>query len=120
MVPIEFKMHRDVSVMDELELAFYWLLLSPRRTREDEPRGIVVLCREGMPVSVDVMIAPDRIKRVVELLAKVRAARKERVAPRICGCNVCAKVRREEVRAYTAEHKNLTGSLVSPVRLLKS
>ena len=108
MVPIEFKMHKDVSVLDELELAFYWLLLTPQRTLEDEPRGIVVLRREGMPVSVDVIIAPNRIKRVVELLAKVRAARKERVAPRICGCNVCTKVRREEVRPYAAEHKDLT------------
>ena len=109
MVPIEFKMHKDVSVLDELELAFYWLLLAPQRTREDgPPRGIVVLRRDGLPVSVDVVITPNRIKRVVELLARVRAARKKRVAPRICGCNVCAKVRREEVRAYAAEHKDLT------------
>jgi predicted RecB family nuclease len=108
MVPIEFKMHKEVSVYDELELAFYWLLLAPQRKRNDQPRGIVVLRREGMPVSVDVMIAPNRLRRVVELLGLVRAARKEPVAPRICGCNVCTKVRREEVRTYAAEHKDLT------------
>jgi predicted RecB family nuclease len=109
MVPIEFKMHKDVSAYDVLELAFYWLLLAPQRTRYDEPpRGIVVLRRQGMPVSVEVKIPQHRIALVLQLLAEVRAARHTRVAPRICGCNVCANVRREEVRAYAAEHKDLT------------
>ena len=109
MVPIEFKMHKDVSAYDVLELAFYWLVLAPQRKRDDEPpRGIVVLRREGMPVSINVDIPRHRIARVLELLDEVRAARQTGVAPRICGCNVCANVRREEVRGYAAEHKDVT------------
>lgn len=109
MVPIEFKMHKDVSAIDELELAFYWLLLAPQRTRHDEsPRGIVVVRRDQAPVSVKVEIGANRIARVRELLAEIRAARETPVAPRICGCNVCANVRRAEVRAYAAEHRDVT------------
>jgi len=108
MVPIEFKMHKSVTAYDELELAFYWLLLAPQRTRQDEPRGIVVLRRDGLPVSVEVKIGPHRIKRVLQLLDEVRAARETRVTPRICGCNVCAKVRKQEVRSYAAERRDVT------------
>jgi len=109
MVPIEFKMHKDVSAYDVLELAFYWLLLAPQRKRDDEPpRGIVVLRREGMPVSINVEIPRHRIARVLQLLDEIRAARHTAVAPRMCGCNVCANVRREEVRTYAAAHKDVT------------
>lgn len=109
MVPIEFKTHKYVTTQDRLELGFYWLLLEPQRTRDDEPpRGIVVLRREGMPVSVEVEIGPHCLAEVRQLLAEVRAARKMPVAPQICGCNVCAKVRREEVRSQAAKRKDLT------------
>jgi len=106
-------MHKSVTPYDELELAFYWLLLAPQRTRQDEPRGIVVLRRDGLPVSVEVKIGTPPIKRVFQLLEEVRAARETRVTPRICGCNVCANVRKQEVRSYAAEHRDVPCSWAS-------
>jgi len=87
--PIEYKTHKDVQPYDEIELAFYWLLLSPRRTRGDrDRRGIVVLRRDGAPYPVEVAIAPHRFAQVRRLIVEVRRARHAPVQPRLCGCHV--------------------------------
>jgi predicted RecB family nuclease len=42
-IPYEIKSHSQVQPSDEWELAFYWLLLEPLRTKNARPRGCVVL-----------------------------------------------------------------------------
>ncbi|WP_024366430.1 ribonuclease H-like domain-containing protein [Arthrobacter sp. TB 26] len=96
--PIEYKSHKDVQPHDEIELAFYWLLLAPRRTKgTDDPRGLMVLRRDGEPYPVEVAIPPHRIAQVTSYLALVRQARITPMEPRLCRCHVCTGVRRDEV-----------------------
>lgn len=42
-IPIEIKNHKEVTDSDELELAFYWLLLDPLRKKRTRPKGYIVL-----------------------------------------------------------------------------
>ena len=98
MWPIEYKSHKEVLPSDELELAFYWLLLAPRRTGgTDDPRGVMVLRRDGEPCPVEVAIPRHRIAQVTSYLGQVRQARITSAEPRLCGCHVCTGVRRVEV-----------------------
>ncbi|OOP63127.1 hypothetical protein BMF89_07515 [Arthrobacter sp. SRS-W-1-2016] len=107
--PIEYKSHKDVQPYDELELAFYWLLLSPRRTQGiDDPRGIVVLRRDGEPHPVEVAISSHRLAQVCGLLTEVRQARVSPVQPRLCGCHVCSRVRRDEVLQSTIARRHVS------------
>lgn len=107
--PIEYKTHKDVHPYDEIELAFYWLLLSPRRTRGvRDPRGIVVLRRGGEPYPVELALTPDRFAQVRRLVSEVRQARYTPVQPRFCGCHVCSNVRRDEVRASATERRHVS------------
>lgn len=109
LLPIEMKSHKDVQRTDELELAFYWLLLEPFRTRDPgEPRGYVILRRDGLPEQVDVRIPPHRFDEVHRLLVAVRLARLRGVRPRICGCHVCSEARRQDVLRSTLQNKDLT------------
>lgn len=107
--PIEVKSHKDIKRTDELELAFYWLLLQPHRTRRvKQPRGYPILRREGVEEEVEVPIRRDQIDEVRALLEDVRRARREGVRPRICGCIVCSVVRRDEVLAAVWANEDLT------------
>jgi len=107
--PVEYKTHKDVQPYDEIELAFYWLLLSPRRTRGAcDPKGIVVLRRDGEPYPVEIAIAPHRFVQVHQLLAEVRRARLLPVQPRLCGCHVCSKLRRTEVRQSATARRHVS------------
>ncbi len=107
--PIEYKTHKNVHLYDEIELAFYWLLLSPRRTRGvRDPRGIVVLRRDGEPYPVEVVLTPHRFAQVRRLVSEVRQARDTPVQPRFCGCHVCSNVRRDEVRASATERRHVS------------
>jgi predicted RecB family nuclease len=109
LLPIEVQSHRDVQPLDELELAFYWLLLEPHRTRDDvEPEGRLILRRDGRPVPVSVPITADRLDRVRLLLDRIRDARRHGVLPRVCGCRVCATLRRDEVLASVTRRKDLS------------
>jgi predicted RecB family nuclease len=109
LLPIEIKSHRDVRRRDELELAFYWLLLDPYRTvPTSNPRGFLILRREGAPEKVEVAIRPHRLQEVRRLLQEVRAARRHGVRARICGCFVCSQLRREEVLQVAWSRKDLT------------
>ena len=87
--PIEVQFHKDVQHVDKLRLAFCWMLLQPKRKRDVEPEGRLVLCRNWEQVEVSVPLVPDLFTEVHDLLADVRRARKEGVELRICGCSIC-------------------------------
>jgi CRISPR/Cas system-associated exonuclease Cas4 (RecB family) len=108
LVPIEMKSHRDVMATDRLELAFYWLLLEPYRTRSCEPRGVVILRRNGAPVEVEVPLMPRHFDEVERMVAEVRRARRYGVESRICSCTVCAGPKREEVLGRAHRGRDLT------------
>jgi predicted RecB family nuclease len=108
LVPVEVKSHQDVQRSDELELAFYWLLLEPYRTRPGSPRGSLILRRQGVPTPVDVLLKPDRFEQVRDLIRDIRTTRVQGVAPRICGCTVCSGVMRDEIMRVTRDKKDLT------------
>jgi predicted RecB family nuclease len=103
--PIEIKSHRDVSRLDRLELAFYWLLLEPYRTIASEPAGQVLVRRDGLPVAVDAAVSPFDLDRVRELVDAVRGARRDGVIPEMCSCEVC--VTRPEVFEGARDRKDI-------------
>src|SRR5713101_4029538 len=43
LIPVEIKSHKTAQRSDELELAFYWMLLDPYRTKKVSPRGCLIL-----------------------------------------------------------------------------
>jgi hypothetical protein len=106
--PVEIKSHRAVLHLDRLELAFCWLLLEPRRTRHAQPKGIMILRQDSRSVRVDVLITPALLAELRRLITAVRDARKHGVRPRICGCQVCSRLRCNEVIAWVTERKDLT------------
>ena len=109
--PIEIKSHKDVRRSDELELAFYWMLLEPHRSRQlAEPSGILILRREGEPVQIEVPLVPRRFVQVEALLTEIRKARRRKsgVRPRICGCAACSGPLREHIARRTHQGKDLT------------
>lgn len=110
LLPIEIKSHREVTRLDELELAFYWLLLDPLRINKGvDPAGYVIARVDGRPETIEVPLKSNRFDEVLETLAAIRKARRDGVTPRICRCTVCSasEVRGEIVRA-TLEGKDLS------------
>lgn len=109
LVPIEMKSHRDVLPTDRLELAFYWLLLEPYRTRSScEPRGVVILRRDGEPLEAEVPLLPRHFDEVRRIVDEVRRARCYGVESRICSCTVCSGPKREEVLGRAHRARDLT------------
>src|SRR5262245_3732465 len=108
MIPVEVKSHKNIQRSDELELAFYWLLLDPHRTRTLSPRGCLLLRRNGGEEQVEVEIRPNRLEQVRGLLQEIRDARRIGVQPRICACTVCSGILRDEIDRATLEKKDLT------------
>lgn len=109
LLPVEIKSHRHVQRTDELELAFYWLLLEPYRDGAVEnPRGYLILRRDGEPEKVEVPIRPERLEEVRRLLDQVRETRRHGARPRICSCVVCSQLRRDEVLQVTWDRKDLS------------
>lgn len=109
LLPIEIKSHKDVRRSDLLELAFYWLLLEPYRTRHDiAPRGELILRRDGVPEPVAVEIEDEHFDEVRSLVRGIRRARRNGVKPRVCGCAACRGPLSEQVRELTSEGKDLT------------
>lgn len=95
--PVELKSHRAPTHLDRLELAFYWLLLQPHRTRPANPTGVLILRRDGKPLRVEVPITGTLLDEVQRVIGEIRSARKNGVTPRACGCLVCSRARRAEV-----------------------
>ena len=109
LLPVEVKSHRDVQRSDELELAFYWLLLEPRRRQPaGPPRGRLILRRDGQPAPIDIEIAPERFDEVHDLIDQIRQARRHGVRPRLCKCPVCTGPLRDEVTRSTHARHDLT------------
>lgn len=106
--PVEIKSHKYVQHVDELELAFYWLLLEPRRTKRVAPRGYLLLRRNEGVEEVTVEIKPRHLDRVRELLLKIREARHLGVRPRICPCTVCSGIMRDPILRTTLANKDLS------------
>lgn len=108
LVPVEIKSHKHVQISDELELAFYWLLLEPYRTKKSQPHGVLLLRRDGEPQEVVVELRPSHFQKINQLLVQIRYARENGVQPRVCGCPVCTGLKAEEVRTSTLSRKDLT------------
>lgn len=109
LLPVEVKSHKDVRRSDELELAFYWLLLEPHRTRAvEEPRGFMLLRRNGEAEQVEVPIRPQRFEQVERMLEEIRRARRKGVKPRVCSCAACSGPLRKSLDRQTRRGKDLT------------
>jgi predicted RecB family nuclease len=106
--PIEIKSHRIPTRLDQLELAFYWLLLQPHRTRLADPCGVLILRHDGRPVRIDVPVTAALLDEVQVMIGHVRAARRNGVTPRVCGCLVCSRARRDEVIGSVTERKDVS------------
>jgi predicted RecB family nuclease len=108
LIPVEIKSHKEILRSDELELAFYWMLLEPYRTKTVSPYGYLILRRDGVDEKVEVEIRPNRFEQVKGLLGEIRAARKHGVQPRICSCTVCSGKMRDEIDRATRSKKDLS------------
>jgi len=109
LLPIEIKSHKDVRRIDELELAFYWLVLEAHRTRHiSTPRGQLILRRDGSPYPLDIEISPERFEEVRHIISDVRSARRNGVLPRVCGCSACRGPLRDQIERATRSRKDLT------------
>lgn len=106
--PVEIKSDRAPTRLDRLELAFYWLLLQPHRTRQGPAAGVLILRRDGRPVRVEVPVTDALLGEVRQMIGEVRSARKSGVRPRVCGCLVCSGARRDEVIASVTERKDVS------------
>lgn len=96
-LPIEIKSHKEVYDTDELELAFYWLLLNPLRSRKATPRGYIVLNNDEI---VEVKITRNHLQKVEDLLDGIRDLKNRGSKPRLTQeCKLCKiqKECREEV-----------------------
>src|SRR5262245_48035821 len=107
LIPVEVKSHKEVLRTDILELAFYWMLLEPYRTRVISPCGYLLLRRDGVVEPVKVEIEPSRFGQVRALLTDVRGARENGVRPRICSCTVCL-VKRDEIHRVAQINRDLS------------
>jgi predicted RecB family nuclease len=108
LIPVEVKSHKAVQRSDELELAFYWLLQEPFRTRDISPLGYLLLRGDSSAKQVEIELHSHRFKQVQELIQQIRKARAQGVRPRICGCTVCNGVMRDKVDRATRRKKDLT------------
>jgi predicted RecB family nuclease len=108
LLPIEIKSHKDVRRTDLLELAFYWLLLEPLRTRKVTPSGLMILRRDGIDERVPVELDAGHFAEVTALIKQVRQARRKGVRPRVCGCPACRGPLREQVSVATRRGRDLT------------
>jgi predicted RecB family nuclease len=91
LIPVEIKAHRHPKLTDILELAFYWRLLEPHRTRRAKPRGILILrAPDGTEEEREIEIDDEHLATVEQLIANVRTARRDGVIPEYCKCVICA------------------------------
>jgi predicted RecB family nuclease len=111
LVPIEIKSHNGVQRTDLWELAFYWWLLEPYRARaqrDAQPRGRLILRRDGLPFEVAVDLAPEHFSQVRVTLQLIRNARYYGVKPRVCSCPACSGPLREQIAEATRTNKDLS------------
>ena len=108
LIPIEIKSHAGIGPLDKLELAFYWLLLEPFRSRRDvEPQGILYLREDDkLEILEEIKLTDDIFDQVRDLLKNIRKSQRTGVTPRICSCFVCSN--RKDVIQVAARRKDLT------------
>ena len=108
--PVEIKAHRLLRHSDRIELAFYWLLLSPMRTATAaDPVGWVFLRElDGSHTREKVELAPELLAETEKLISAVRHARLEGAQPTWCRCTICRGVRYQEVVASIRERRDLS------------
>lgn len=91
-LPIEIKDHKEVYPTDELELAFYWLLLNPLRNKHAKARGYIVLNNDEI---VEINITDDHLLEVEDLLDDIRDLDNRGSQPRLTQeCKLC-KIEKE-------------------------
>lgn len=96
--PIEIKHRAYVNELrDYTELAFYWMLLEPYRTRPAAQKGYMLLLMPHAERVFDAPLGSWDFTRTRRLIEGVRRARLERVTPKVCDCEVCET--RPEVKA---------------------
>jgi hypothetical protein len=66
-----------------LDVAFYWLLLEPHRTRPAPPAGVLILRRDGKPTRVDTPLTSKLLDEARQIVSEIRTARKKGVTPRV-------------------------------------
>jgi len=100
LLPIEIKNHKGVTTTDELELAFYWLLLAPLRRKRVKPRGYVVL---NTGEAVEVALTEDHFEEVKCNLAWIRELVKTGAQPSLSSeckyCQLSTDCRQEVVKS---------------------
>lgn len=102
--PIEIKYHRKVTDTDEMELAFYWLLLQPLRTKKAKAQGYVLLNTGKL---CEVSISPRDLNGVILLLEEIRMIKEKGVEPSICPeCKNCTI--EEDCKLTVAKNEGLT------------
>lgn len=99
---------REVKWTDRWGLAFYWLLLSPRRTQASAtPSGHILLANDLGRLTVKTIGLEREIALVETAISQVRQA-KHILAPRFCGkCDIC-RTHNEEANAMAHECKALS------------
>lgn len=98
-LPIEIKNHKKVTDTDELELAFYWLLLGPLRKKRVKPKGYIISNTEEI---VEVNLTTQHLEEVEFYLDDLRGLLKTGAEPILSyECKQCnlSKDCREKVLA---------------------
>jgi predicted RecB family nuclease len=74
LIPIEVKSHKTVIEADKIELAFYWRLLEPLRTRRAAKKGYIMV---NTGEFVEVKLTDRHFIRLEEIIAQIRRLREE-------------------------------------------
>src|SRR5579875_1060007 len=106
LLPVEIKSHASVTRTDRIELAFYWLLLEPKRTATGSPQGVVILRTPTGEIEERIALADYDFDRVRGLISLVRSVRRNGAEPRVCGCEVCRS--EDAVTAKAIKRRDLT------------
>ena len=108
LLPVEIKSHRRAKSSDYLELAFYWLLFEPLRTRNTSQRQgvLIVPGADGRERRTLLNLKENHFKRVQDLLSDIRIARRDGVEPTVCNCDVCFD--RPEVAECVEQQEGVT------------
>lgn len=98
MAPVEVKSHKQPTRLDEIELCFYWDLLSPWRDHPERAFGFLVLPDGADSYRlVHVELTDNRFKEMSGLVDAVRRARTVPPKSRVCSCLVCSRIESQRV-----------------------
>lgn len=108
--PIEIKSHKTLKPIDKIELAFYWMLLSPYRTKKKAvPKGYVELkSGDNETMTEEVILTKDVFDKLENILGRIRKAMVKGVEPSVCSCYVCKTFTSDEDKKALRNRKDLT------------